>query len=90
MTTVIVRHKVKSFDDWNAVFRGMTGLRAQHGCKEERVYRSIENPGFVVVRTEWGSPEHARGYFTSSALKEGMAKAGVAEAPTIDVLDEAR
>jgi heme-degrading monooxygenase HmoA len=88
MTTVIVRHKVKSFDQWNAVFRGMTGARAQHGCKEERVYRSIEDPEFVVVRTEWGSPEQARGYFTSRALKEGMAKAGVAEAPTVDMLEE--
>lgn len=89
MTTVIVRHKVKDFEQWNAVFGGMKGLRAQQGCKEERVYRALDDPGFVVIRTEWSSPEQARGYFTSKALKDGMAKAGVSEPPTVDMLDTA-
>ena len=89
MTTVIVRHKVKDFEQWNAVFHGLTELRAKHGCKEERVFRGIEDPRFVVIKTVWGSPEQARGYFTSPALRDGMAQAGVAETPTVDMLDSA-
>ena len=89
MTTVIVRHKVKDFQQWNAVFRGLAEARAKHGCTQEHVYRGVEDPRFVTIRTEWTSADAARGYFTSPDLKEGMAKAGVAEAPTVDLLEAA-
>ncbi len=89
MVSVIVKHRVENYEKWRSVFRSLAPARASHGCRAERVQRFVDDPLTVVITTDWASAEAARGYFASPTLKDGMAKAGVIEAPSIYVVADA-
>lgn len=86
MVTVAVRHKVKDFAQWKAVFDGAAARRREAGEQSSRVYLRHGSTDDVLVSMDWDTLEHAQAFLSSPDLMGGMEKAGVREMPQIVIL----
>lgn len=82
--TLVVRHQVSDYTTWNPVYDSLEGLRSQHGCTGARVWQHTVNTNDVLV-THFPTTEQAADFAGDPELKAGMAKAGVAGPPEIDI-----
>ena len=89
MAHVIVRHKVNDYTSWKTVFDTHVDFRGSAGEKAYHIFRSSTDPNDVTVLMEWDSMRNAEKFFASAELKTAMQKAGVAEEPEIQFLNEA-
>jgi len=83
--TLVVRHQVNDYATWRPVYDSLEGLRGQHGCTGARVWRHADNGNDVLVTHDFPTTEQAAGFAGAPELKAGMAKAGVAGPPQIDI-----
>lgn len=83
MATLIVRHKVKAFDQWKAAYDAFDAERQQMGVTGHGVYQAEDNPNEVTVYHHFESMDAAKAFASSARLKEVMASAGVDGAPDI-------
>jgi quinol monooxygenase YgiN len=85
--TLLVRNRITSFDEWKKVFDALGPTRRQHGCLRTTVYQDARDPKLVVVLTEMEDMAAARRWASSTELVDGMARAGVTQAPEIEFLN---
>ena len=52
MTTVVVRHHVRDYDDWKPVFDEHESVRREHGSTGHRLYRLADDPNMVAEPIE--------------------------------------
>jgi hypothetical protein len=83
--TLVVRHKVNDYAGWRAVYDDLEPLRAQHGCTGARVLTLTDDGNDVLITHEFPTTEQAAGFAGDPDLKAGMAKAGVAGPPQIEI-----
>jgi hypothetical protein len=83
--TLVVRHQVSDYATWRPVYDSLEGLRGEHGCTGARVWQHAENSNDVLVTHDFPSVEQAAGFAGDPELKAGMAGAGVAGPPQIDI-----
>jgi hypothetical protein len=83
--TLVVRHQVNDYASWRPVYDSLDGLRGQHGCTGARVWQHADNGNDVLVTHDFPTAEQAAGFAADPELKAGMAKAGVAGPPQIDI-----
>jgi hypothetical protein len=83
--TLVVRHRVKDYDAWLSVYKGLEPLRFQHGCIGDRVLCIPDDPNEVLVLHEFPSFEAARGFAFDPALGAGMKHGGVDGTPDIEI-----
>jgi len=83
--TLVVRHLVNDYATWRPVYDSLEGLRGQHGCTGARVWQHADNSNDVLVAHDFPTTERAAGFAGDPELKAGMARAGVAGAPQIDI-----
>ena len=88
MTTVIIHHEVRDYENWKSAFDGVATLRREGGELDASLYRDAKNPSVVSGIFRWKDEPSARAFFTSDQLKVAMAEAGVVGTPTIHVLNE--
>lgn len=88
MTTVIIHHEVRDYENWKSTFDGVAALRREGGELDATLYRDAKNPSLVSGVFRWKDESSARAYFSSDQLKAKMAEAGVVGTPTIHVLNE--
>jgi len=88
MTELMVRHKVKDYAGWKTAFDNFASVRKSGGEKSFRILHPTEDPNDLILLFEWDSVEKAKTFFASQELKTTMEKAGVAEKPTIQFVDE--
>ena len=60
MSTIVIQHPVTDFEAWKKSFDSDPLGRASSGVTQHTIYRSTEEPNYVVVHLEFGSPEQAR------------------------------
>jgi len=89
MATMIVRHKVASFESWKPVFDGMTDLRKKHGWLGHIVLRDASDPNTVTVINRVKTLDGAKAYGGSPELRQAMQKGGVVSPPEVTFLDDA-
>ncbi len=89
MAYVLVRFKVKDYEEWRPHFDEMADLRKANGCISERVLRNKDNPNEVVLFFEWDDAEKARKYSQSDELKKKIREAGVEDIDFV-LLEEAK
>lgn len=89
MATMIVKHRVASFEGWKKVFDEMEGLRREHGWTGHEVLRDAADPNVVVIVNHVRDLASAKRYGGSDVLRAGMARAGVQGPPDITFLDDA-
>ncbi|HEX9709513.1 MAG TPA: antibiotic biosynthesis monooxygenase [Candidatus Thermoplasmatota archaeon] len=73
----MVKHSVKDYATWKAVFEAGSGSRKAAGCKDSIALRASKNPNEVTVLNEWDSVENARKFVESPEMTAAMEKAGV-------------
>jgi quinol monooxygenase YgiN len=89
MTHVFVRHKVNDFNKWKKTFDDFADFRRSSGEKSYQVMQQDKDSNNLFLMFEWDTEANARKFFDSKNLQETMQKAGVAEAPDINFLNEA-
>jgi hypothetical protein len=83
--TLVVRHQVNDYATWKPVYDSLEELRGQHGCTGARVWQHTDNSNDVLVTHDFPTAEQAAGFAGDPELQAGMAKAGVAGRPQIDI-----
>ena len=84
-----MRHKVKDYGAWEAVFNGADDLHKRAGVRHAQVFRSADNPNEVIVLTEFENIAKARAFAQLGELKQAMEKGGVVGAPDVVFLEMA-
>jgi heme-degrading monooxygenase HmoA len=88
MPYMLVRHKVKDYDQWKLVFEENGSMRKGAGSKGSTVFRDAEDPDRVTVLIKWDSIENAIKFSKADDLRKAMMKAGVISQPDISFLNE--
>ena len=83
--TLVVRHKVNDYAGWRPVYDTLEPLRAKYGCTDARVWQLTSDANDVLVSHDFPTEEQAAGFAGDPELKEGMATAGVAGPPQIEI-----
>lgn len=86
---VVVSHHVKDFEAWLAVFKEHAAVRREHGAAGHTLYRSVDDPGKVIIVNEFRDDAGARAFLADPSLAEAMKRAGVDAAPEIHVCEVA-
>ena len=60
MVYSLQRAVVGDYEEWKAVVEELADLRAEHGSKGGRIFKSPANENEVAVLVEWNSEEEAR------------------------------
>jgi hypothetical protein len=61
MVTLRIEHAVPSYEGWKAAFDSDPVGREQMGVRRYRVYRSTDEPNFVMIDLEFDTKEEAEG-----------------------------
>jgi hypothetical protein len=85
---MFVRHAVKDFSKWKAVYDADHDARQAAGLREVNVWRNADEPHEVVLLFEASDLGQAKAFATSLALREKMAAAGVTGRPEIIFLTD--
>jgi heme-degrading monooxygenase HmoA len=88
MAYMVIRHKVKDYDAWKIGFDNAIGIRKAGGEKSFHIFHLVDDRNDVVAIFEWDSLDNARKFAGSAELREAMEKAGVAEEPKVNFLEE--
>ena len=83
MIRMFARHPVQDFGAWKSVYDEIDAWRREAGVQGAGVFRSLDDANDVTVWHDFESEDEARAFVASDGLREAMAKAGVAGAPTI-------
>lgn len=83
---ILIRHRVKNFDEWKRGYDAHLPKRTEAGLKEMHLLRGSENPNEVVMLFQAADVGRAKAFAESADLKEAMQKAGVIDRPDVHVL----
>jgi hypothetical protein len=85
--TLAVRHQVEDYAAWRAVYDELDTLRVQHGCTGQQVRRAPGDTNDLFVTHDFPTLAQAEAFAHDPALREGMARGGVAGAPRIEIFE---
>jgi heme-degrading monooxygenase HmoA len=83
MSYMMIRHKVRDFDEWKPGYDAHRPAREAAGLREVQLLRNIDDPQEVVVLFEVSDLEKARAFAASEDLKQKMQEVGVTDRPDI-------
>ena len=85
---VMVRHTVRDFDAWKAVFDEHSDVRRKHGATGHELYRGVADPNEITIVNHFPSRQHAEAFASDPSLKEAMELGGVITEPQITWAEE--
>lgn len=88
MATMIVTHRVSSFDSWKTAFDAHERARRGAGFSSAAVHRDHADPNVVTVVLSTPSLDQAKAFAGSAELRDAMQNAGVQGPPEIRFLDD--
>lgn len=88
MVRVFVRHKVKNYAKWKAVFDAFKGNRKAGGEKSAKIGNIAGSPNNLCVVFGWDSVANAKAFMKSKELRAAMAEAGVRDKPDIFIYED--
>ena len=62
MVTLHIEHPITDFATWRTAFDRFAGARAQSGMTAARVYRPIDDPGYVLIDLDFDTAEQAQAF----------------------------
>jgi hypothetical protein len=89
MATMIVKHRVASFESWKKVFDEMDAVRSKHGWTSHLVLRDATDPNVVTIVNRMKTLDGAKAYGGSPELRAAMQRAGVQGPPEISFNEDA-
>ncbi|GAA4710631.1 antibiotic biosynthesis monooxygenase family protein [Phytohabitans rumicis] len=78
---LVARLHVRDYDTFKSVFDEMRPVRQEHGAKNHRLHRALDDRNQVLTITEWDNADQARAFAHSLQLKEAQERAGT-DAPS--------
>ena len=87
--TLVVRHNVSDYTVWRAVYDSLEPLRVEHGCVAQSVLHASADANDLLVTHEFPTVAQAGAFAHDPALGEGMQRAGVTGAPSIEIFESA-
>jgi len=87
--TLLVRHEVEDYVAWRSAYESVDGLRKEHGCTDAEVLVDPADKRDVYVLHRFPTLEQAQAFAGSNELREAMGRAGVINAPRIEIAVEA-
>jgi quinol monooxygenase YgiN len=88
MVNMIIRQKVKNYDQWKPIFIEHDKVRKSYGEKSSRIFRGIENPNELMILFDWESKQKADDFMNNSNVREIMETAGIMEEPQVFIKSE--
>lgn len=88
MTVVLIRHRIKDYNNWKVVFDSHNEIRKNKGEKSYQIFKSTDDSNNLFLVFTWENVERAKDYFNSTVLKDAMRKAGVVEIPDVHIIEE--
>jgi hypothetical protein len=85
---LLIRHKVRDFNEWKPGYDDHSTARDSAGLAERQLLRSNEDPNEVVLLFEAADLDKARAFIASPDLREVMQKYGVIGMPDISFLND--
>lgn len=89
MATVFIRHQVEDFGAWKQAYDAFRPRQQALGVQSDAVYQAAADPNDVTVTHSFASLEAAQQFMGNAELQQTMAKAGVANEPTVWFTNEA-
>ena len=86
MNYVMIRHKVKDFKKWKAVYDAHGPARKGAGLKERCLLRNNKSRNDVWILFEANNLARAKAFCASADLRVAMKKAGVTGKPDLAIL----
>ena len=86
---ILIRHKVKNFEEWEKGYRAHLPKRIEAGLTEKYLLRGAKNPNEVIILFEAQDIKRAKTFSESTDLKEAMQRAGVVDKPDLYFLESA-
>ena len=83
MGYLLVRHKVREFQEWRLVFDAHKEAQRRAGLRIEKVMRNMYEPNEVFLLFEVLDLAKARGFVYSPDVTNAQAQAGVLDKPDI-------
>lgn len=83
MGYLLVRHKVKEFDEWKHVFEAHGEAQRKAGLRIDKVMRNAYEPNEVFLLFEVLDLAKARGFVFSPEVPRAQAESGVVDKPDI-------
>jgi len=84
MVEIHIRMKVRDFDVfWQGFQERGAPLRARHGSKGAKVYRSQDDPAGVLLLLTWESRERFAQFLQDPEVQDSMVRGGVIGRPDI-------
>ena len=71
---LVIQHPVADFQDWKKAFDSDPVARAKNGVTRHVIYRSADDPDYVVVNLEFSSRDQAQQFL--QALRELWRRVG--------------
>lgn len=84
-TTLLIQHEVADFTAWKSVFDQDQDNRRNHGAISHRVVR---DGNLVTALVDFPDTKTAESFVEDPRLRDAMAHAGVAGAPSIKYTEE--
>ena len=88
MATVIVKHRVASFEDFKQIYDAGGDARKAHGWVRHTILRDAHDPNLVTIIHRVQSLERAKDYGASDEVRSAMQR-GVLGPPEVTFLEEA-
>lgn len=88
MATMIVTHRVQSFDSWKNAYEAHASARKAAGFTSASVHRDHADPNLVTIVLRNPSLDAAKTFAGSPDLKAAMKNAGVEGPPEIRFLND--
>lgn len=83
MGFLLVRHKVKEYEQWKKVFDAHKSAQLGSGLRIEKVMRNLYEPNEVFLFFEVTDLAKARGFVFSPQVPDAQADSGVIDKPDI-------
>ena len=80
---VLIRHKVRSFNEWKPAYDAHLPEREAAGMTESHLLQGKDDPNEVIILFEADDLAKARVLMESEEIREVMQKAGVMDKPDI-------
>jgi hypothetical protein len=87
MATVILNHRVEDYKKWRPVFDADTRRRTEAGMKNEKVFRSADDPNNIYIIADVADPSTTAKMMNDPDLAAKMKEGGVISKPTVTVLN---
>lgn len=85
MVAMISAIRVKDYAQWKRGFDEGSELRRTSGMRAYQILQAVDDPSYLVLLTEYDTPEVGQKFLRSSALREASDQSGVIEMlPTHD------